>query len=234
MQVLGLELDNWCQAGSQSLATGPKDPRTGVRLLVGWGAGWRGQFLTQSEMSWSLCQPTRGQGWGPAGPRVGSGLPVCRPGSQALWGCGFPGSDVCSWGMETRLDANTGFLEGRAVVWPLVDGSSWVSALWWAGPCGGAAVSSGGPCATCLLLGEALFLPCWLFGLGCTSTRAYGLLSGTRSRANEGEGGPTDAASTACGCHACVWIELPNVASLSVCVQAACPILYWRVSKTSR
>ena len=182
MQVLGLELDNWCQAGSQSLATGPRDPRAGVRLLVGWGAGWRGQFLTQSEMSWSLCQPTRGQGWGPAGPRVGSGLPVCRPGSQALWGCGFPGSGVCSWWMETRLDANTGFLEGRAVVWPLVDGSSWVSALWWAGPCGGAAVSSGGPCATCLLLGEALFLPCWLFGLGCTSTRVYRLLSGTQSR----------------------------------------------------
>ena len=42
------------------------------------------QFLTQSEMSWGLCQPTSGQGWDPAGPRVGTSLLVCKLGSQAV------------------------------------------------------------------------------------------------------------------------------------------------------
>lgn len=64
--------------------------------------------------SWS-----QGRSW-PAG--VQTGFSGC-------WVVVFLGLGVCSWWMETRLVANTGFLEGRAVVCPLVDGSRWVLAL---------------------------------------------------------------------------------------------------------
>ena len=47
---------------------------------------------------------------------------------------------------------------------------SWVLSLWWAGPCQGVcvevAVSSVQFQAACLLIGGAVFHPCWLFGLG--------------------------------------------------------------------
>ena len=48
-------------------------------------------------------------------------------------------------------------------------GWSWVLSLWWAGlyqgVCLEVAVGSGGLQTACLLMGGAVFLPCWLFGL---------------------------------------------------------------------
>lgn len=81
-------------------------------------------------------------------------------------------------------------------------------------------MSSGRPCATCLLLGEALFLPCCLaWGVPAPGSTGYDqVLALIRQRE-----GPPDAASTACGFHACVWIELPNMASLSICVPSRLP-----------
>ena len=85
------------------------------------------QLGTGSGVSRSLCQPASGQGQGPAGTRVGSGLLwvgwVCR-----LQDHGSLESGVCPLGGETGLEASASFLEGGAGACPLVDGAgSWSS-----------------------------------------------------------------------------------------------------------
>ena len=83
----------------------------------------RGNFLTQlgmgSGVSQSLCWPASRQGWGPADPRVGSGLLwvgwVCR-----LQDCDFLAFSVCPLVGEAGLEVTASFSEGRvgAGSWP--------------------------------------------------------------------------------------------------------------------
>ena len=64
-------------------------------------------------------------------------------------------------------------------------GWSWVLYLWWAGLCQGVClemtIDSGRLQAACLLVGGAVFLPRWLFGLRHPTTDAFGLLGGAGS-----------------------------------------------------
>ena len=90
-----------------------------------WQVG--GQVLTQSEMSWGLCQPTSGQGWDPAGPRVGSGLLLANS-FYRLQDHSFLVSGACHLLGEPGLETCLGFLAQSAGAYPLVAGSgSWSS-----------------------------------------------------------------------------------------------------------
>ena len=103
--VLVLVLD-YCQAELEFIAR-PRNPRTGVALVGDWGGGLALVPDTHggpgSGVSQGLCWPTSGQGWGSAGPRIGSGL-VC-----VGWACRGQGCGFCFW--------------WRRLVWKLAEAS---------------------------------------------------------------------------------------------------------------
>ena len=86
---------------------------------------------------------------------------------------------------EAGLDACAGFLPSSTHLYLPTGEWSWVLSLWWAGLCQvvclQAAVGSVRLSAACLIMGGAVFLPCWLFGLRHPRTGAYSLLSESRS-----------------------------------------------------
>ena len=123
-----------------------------------------GQFLTQlgtgSGVSWSLCWPASGQGWGPAVPVRGLACwsTYCRT--------SFLASDVCPLVGETGPEARAGSLEARA----RASGSrSWNCCMLTGG------WSSGGLKAACRLMdGAVSLLSCLAWGVPSLVPAGFG------------------------------------------------------------